>query len=150
MMKLGKLTDYAVVVTVQLARESRASSAQTLSVKTGIPAPTVAKVLKKLAKYGLVSSLRGAAGGYRLAKTPREISACDVIEAMDGPVAIAGCVASVCSTQNACPAKGKWAPVNAAIRAALKAVTIADMAATEQPQRRLVQIAGGECHAGIA
>lgn len=132
MLKLGKLTDYAVALTVQLSRENaRAShSASHLAEKTGLPEPTVAKVLKKLSQSKIVESVRGASGGYRLARTPAEISICDVIEAMDGPIAITSCIDEndqTCSTGAQCPTRGKWAPVNMAIRKALRAVSIADM-----------------------
>jgi len=133
MMKLGKLTDYAVAVMVQLGREGRdaARSAHQLSDRTGIPEPTVAKVLKKLTREGLVQSVRGAAGGYKLAQDPARLSICDVIEALDGPIEIVSCangVPDTCRAETKCPAKGKWAPVNHAVRAALQAVTLMDMA----------------------
>lgn len=132
MIKLGKLTDYAVAVMVQLSREGNgaARSAHQLAERTSIPEPTVAKVLKKLARKKLVESVRGAAGGYRLAKAPDDMSICDVIEALDGPIAIVSCAGAndTCRAQPKCPAKGKWTPVNHAIRAALQAVRLSDMA----------------------
>lgn len=132
MLKLGKLTDYAVALTVQLSRENVKSShsASHLADKTGLPEPTVAKVLKKLSQAKIVESVRGASGGYRLAREPKDISICDVIEAMDGPIAITSCVDKndqSCSTGATCPTRGKWVPVNMAIRTALRAVSIADM-----------------------
>lgn len=132
MIKLGKLTDYAVAVMVQLSREGNgaARSAHQLADRTSIPEPTVAKVLKKLARKKLVESVRGAAGGYRLSQTAEEMSVCDVIEAMDGPIAIVTCAGThdSCRAEPKCPAKGKWSPVNQAIRAALQAVRLSDMA----------------------
>lgn len=130
MIKLGKLTDYAVVLLVQLARESEGTScsASQLAGRTGLPEPTVAKVLKKLSQEKIIESARGATGGYRLSQQPAEVSVCSVIEAMDGPIAIASCVDTSCVAETQCPAKGKWTPVNDAIRAALMAVTLADMA----------------------
>jgi FeS assembly SUF system regulator len=151
MIKLGKLTDYAVVLMVQMVREGEATprSASQLALQTGLPEPTVAKVLKQLSQSDLVESLRGAAGGYKLSAKGSGISICDVIEAMDGPIAITSCVDSACKTESICPAKGKWTPVNTAIRAALKAVTIADMALPQAADAMpLVQITGGS-HAHI-
>lgn len=130
MIKLGKLTDYAVAVMVQLSREDGAArSAHQLADRTAIPEPTVAKVLKKLTQKKLVESVRGAAGGYRLSRPAAELSVCDVIEALDGPIAIVSCAggADTCRAESHCPAKGKWLPVNQAIRAALQAVSLADM-----------------------
>lgn len=133
MLKLAKLTDYAVSVMVQLTREDSAASAPVLASRTGVPEPTVAKVLKALARGGLVTSERGVSGGYRLAQAADKISIGQVIEAMDGPIAIVSCVeegADACSAESKCPAKNKWRPVNTVIRDALLAVSLRDMAAT--------------------
>jgi FeS assembly SUF system regulator len=135
MFRLSKLTDYAVVVLVGLARnETRAASpgaVQTspgISLATGIPEPTVAKVLKAMAGKGLVTSLRGARGGYRLNRRLDSIPVAEVIEAIDGPIALTACVdGGGCESQCLCPMRGRWDPVNAAIRAALGAITLADM-----------------------
>lgn len=133
MIRLGKLTDYAVVVLTQLSQEGEgaAKSAPQLAEKTGIPEPTVSKVLKTLAREKLVESVRGAAGGYRLSRRAQDLSVCDIIEAVDGPIAIASCVEGTenpCSAESRCPSRGKWEPVNRAIRAALSGIKLADMA----------------------
>lgn len=133
MIKLGKMTDYAITLLVQLSREGGdvACSAPELAEKTGISEPTVSKVLKQLAKEKLVESSRGAAGGYKLARDPAALSICAVIEAMEGPISIVACVEGMgesCKAESHCPARGKWDPVNAAIRTALQDVTLADMA----------------------
>ncbi|MDE1150967.1 MAG: SUF system Fe-S cluster assembly regulator [Micavibrio sp.] len=133
MIKLGKLTDYAIVVMVQLAREgSDASrSAHQLSNRTGLPEPTVAKVLKTLLKEKLVLSARGAQGGYKLAIKPEELSIRTIVEAIDGPISIVACVDAgdhSCQAQARCPTKGRWDPVNSAIRDALESIRLSDMA----------------------
>lgn len=128
MLKLGKLTDYAVVLLVQLARESGACSAIELADKTGLPAPTVSKVLKKISGGKLVESVRGASGGYRMARGLSDIRVLDVIEAMEGPVALTSCVGGSCKTESKCSVRGKWSPVNDAVTAALSNITLADMA----------------------
>jgi FeS assembly SUF system regulator len=130
--KLGKLTDYAIVVLTQLSQEGEgtAKSAPQLSEQTGIPEPTVSKVLKTLAREKLVESTRGAAGGYRLAKRAQDLSLCDIIEAVEGPIAIASCVDKAeehCSAESRCPSRGKWNPVNHAIRSALQELKLSDM-----------------------
>jgi FeS assembly SUF system regulator len=137
MLKLGKLTDYAIVVMVQLAREGEnaARSASHLADKTALPEPTVAKVLKTLLKENLVSSVRGAQGGYKLARDPMALSVCDIVEAMDGPIAIVSCVEGsddACPSEQRCPTKGKWDPVNRAIRGALQELSLADMMSQQQ------------------
>jgi FeS assembly SUF system regulator len=132
MFRLSKLTDYAVVVLVRLAGDEPVQGAvQTspgISCATGIPEPTVAKVLKAMAGKGLVTSLRGARGGYRLSRSLASIPVAEVIEAIDGPIALTACVdGGDCESQCLCPMRGRWDPVNAAIRTALGAITLADM-----------------------
>jgi FeS assembly SUF system regulator len=147
MFRLSKLTDYAVVVLVRLARdEARASipgAVQTspgISNATGIPEPTVAKVLKAMAGKGLVTSLRGARGGYRLARRLDSIPVAEVIEAIDGPIALTACVdGGGCESQCLCPMRGRWDPVNDAIRAALGAITLADMESAAMPMFRAAE-----------
>lgn len=158
MLKLGKLTDYAITVMSQMAGESTARSAGWLASQTGVPEPTVAKVLKMLARAELLVSERGAGGGYRLRDAPQQISVGRIIEAMDGPIAIVSCVDGgddSCAAQARCPVKGKWEPVNTAIRAALHAVRLSDMA-PEAAGAKLYQVSlpqaapqeQGETHAG--
>jgi FeS assembly SUF system regulator len=134
MFRLSKLTDYAVVVLVRLSRsggvESDVQTAPGIAGATGIPEPTVAKVLKALACNGLVASQRGARGGYRLARPLGAIPVADVIAAIDGPIALTACVdGGGCESQSLCPMHGRWDPVNDAIRGALRGITLADMAA---------------------
>jgi FeS assembly SUF system regulator len=128
MFRLSKLTDYAVVVLVRLSREDAVQTSPGIATTTGIPEPTVAKVLKAMAGRGLVTSLRGARGGYRLGRSLATIPVAEVIEAIDGPIALTACVdGGDCESSCLCPMRGRWDPVNSAIRAALRAITLADM-----------------------
>lgn len=131
MIKLGKLTDYAVVLLRQMATESTlVHTAPRLSERTGLPDPTVAKVLKILGRAGILRSQRGAAGGYGLARGPAAITVADIITAMEGPIALTECVStslSSCSVETLCPMRGGWEKVNLALRTALENVTLADM-----------------------
>ncbi len=130
MLRLSKLTDYAVVVLVRLSRGEPCQTAPGIAAATGVPEPTVAKVLKALAGAGLVSSQRGARGGYRLAMPLQAIPVSDVITAIDGPIALTSCVegsGSGCEAEHLCPMRGRWDPVNEAVRDALSAITLADM-----------------------
>ena len=128
MFKLSKLTDYAVVVLVRLARSDAVQTSPGIAAATGIPEPTVAKVLKILAGGGLVSSQRGARGGYRLARPLTQVPVADVIAAVDGPIALTACVDNgACESHGLCPMHGRWDPVNEAIEAALSRITLADM-----------------------
>jgi FeS assembly SUF system regulator len=131
MLRLSKLADYSVVLLTTLAvRPNELVTAAQLSERTKLPVPTVAKLLKKLAKSGHVNALRGAAGGYRLARMPDSISAASVIEAVDGPVRIVSCAgpeALPCEREVSCGIRGRWDPVNAIIRNALHNLTLAEM-----------------------
>jgi FeS assembly SUF system regulator len=135
MIKLGKMTDYAIAVMGQLAQESAESahSAHHLSGKTGIPAPTVAKVLKLLSKGNLVASERGAAGGYKLAKPADQVSLGEIITAMDGPVSLVACAEGHkedCGIWRTCPTKGNWDRVNMVIKSVLDRVLLTEMLPT--------------------
>lgn len=132
MIKLSKLTDYAVVVLAEMSRKSDGGlqTAISLSEKTGLPEPTVAKVLKLLAKGELIRSSRGVNGGYQLSVVPEGISMAKVITAMEGPVALTSCVdggSDCCERSGSCSMKGKWNPVNQAMKDALERVTLAQM-----------------------
>jgi FeS assembly SUF system regulator len=130
MFRLSKLTDYAVVVLVRLSRAETVQTSPGIAMATGIPEPTVAKVLKAMASRGLVTSQRGARGGYRLSRCLSSIPVGDVIAAIDGPIALTACVdGGGCETQRLCPLHGRWDPVNEAIRKALSSITLSDMAA---------------------
>ncbi len=135
MFRLSKLTDYAVVVLVSLARGDMVQTAPGIAAATAIPEPTVAKVLKLLAAQALVLSQRGARGGYRLARPLAAIDVAEVIAAIDGPIALTACVeGGDCDASHACPIHGGWDPVNRAVREALAQVSLADLAAA-RPRR---------------
>ena len=130
MLRLSKLTDYAVVVLVQLSEADGIQTSPAIALATGIPEPTVAKVLKALSSSNLVASHRGAKGGYRINRGLKDIPVADVIFAMDGPIALTACVersATTCESEAICPMRGRWDPVNDAIRDALSKITLADM-----------------------
>ena len=127
MLRLSKLTDYAVVVLVRLESSKGVTTSPCLAQETGIPEPTVAKVLKALAVAELVVSQRGARGGYRLACPLEQIPVARVIAAIDGPIALTACVDGAtggCEAQGQCPVRGRWDPVNDAIRNALTRITL--------------------------
>lgn len=132
MLKLSRLTDYAVAAMVRLGVAGGAETSPGIAARIGVPEPTVAKVLKSLAARGLISSRRGINGGYLLDRPLHEISVAEVIVAIDGPIALVSCIEGVgtgCENQ-LCPLAGRWDPVNRAIHAALSSITLADMAAS--------------------
>ena len=133
MLRLSKIADYAVVVLIQLGESDRVQTSSVIAVRTGIPEPTVAKVLKLLVASGLVFSQRGARGGYRLAHPLDAIAVGDVIRAVEGPIFVTACVegsAVDCDSSRFCPINGRWQKVNRAIEAVLAAITLADVQAS--------------------
>lgn len=133
MIKLGKLTDYAVVIITQISmeEENNSSSANYLSEKTNIPEPTVAKILKKLSHGGVLNSIRGASGGYRLSRPINDISLAEVITAMEGPIAIVDCATEErnrrCFARRTCSVKHSWCKVNFALVYLLENIKLGDM-----------------------
>lgn len=139
MLRISRLTDYGTVVLAHLAREDAdLVSAAEVASATGIALPTVSKLLKSLAKASLVNSTRGAQGGYRLARDAHEISAADVIDALEGPVSITDCSASDrhCDFEDSCNVGGAWQRINVAIRRALDDISLADLLRTKRPLRQ--------------
>ncbi len=136
MLRISKLTDYGTVLLAHLAanRTSVCSAADVASA-TGIAVPTVSKLLKSLGRTGLVTSTRGANGGYQLARDPREISAADIIDALEGPVSITECSATdgQCEHEGVCSVGGAWQRVNVAIRRALDDVSLHDLLRSNIP-----------------
>ncbi len=136
MLRISKLTDYGTVLLANLAanRETVCSAAD-VSEATGIAVPTVSKLLKSLGRAGLVTSTRGANGGYQLARDPLDISAADIIDALEGPVSITECSAndSQCAHEGVCSVGGAWQRVNIAIRRALEGVSLNDLLRTNSP-----------------
>jgi FeS assembly SUF system regulator len=133
MFRLNRLTDYAVVVMSQMAlRGGETRSAQQISEDTGVPLPTVAKLLNLLGRAKLVASQRGASGGYTLSAEPEEITVAQIIQALEGPIALTACVdgaTECCGSEAFCPMRGNWNRVNDAIRDALTSVSLAEMMA---------------------
>lgn len=103
-----------------------------LAAATGVPEPTVRKVLKTLAHAGIVGSVRGTHGGYALARPAASISVADVVIAVEGPIAVTECAseatAGACDLEGRCNVQGPWQRISAAIRDALDKLTLADMA----------------------
>lgn len=136
MLRLSKLTDYAVVVLVRLSSVGGVQTSTGIAAAIGIPEPTVAKVLKSLATSDLVTSHRGARGGYQLKRELALIPVADVIAAIDGPIALTTCVeasGTECESQHMCPMRGRWDLVNDAIYSALSRITLADMQSAPAP-----------------
>lgn len=133
MIRASRLADYGVVLAGHMAaRPETFYNACDLAAATQLPSPTVSKVLAALTRAGVLVSHRGARGGYRLARPPREISAAEIVAALDGPIAMTLCIEhgqGACEVESACPSRLGWQRINAAIRRALEEVSLADLAA---------------------
>jgi FeS assembly SUF system regulator len=135
-LRLSKLTDYGTVLLAHLAANTGSvCSAADVATATGVAVPTVSKLLKLLGRNGLVTSTRGANGGYRLAHDPSDISAADIIDALEGPVSITECSASdsQCEHEGVCSVGVAWQRVNVAIRRALDDVSLNDLLRSNSP-----------------
>ena len=130
MLRVTKLTDYAtVVLTVLAARPEEVLSASDLAERAGLEGPTVSKLLKPLAQAGLVEGFRGAHGGYRLARPAAEISLVEIVEAMEGPLAMTECSLdhSDCTISHHCGVRTNWRRINDVVLEALRGVSLAQM-----------------------
>jgi FeS assembly SUF system regulator len=144
MLRMGKLTDYATVVLATLAQDpGRHRAAAELAEKTRLGRPTVSKVLKELQRAGMVISSRGVQGGYRLARRPELITAAQILDIFEGPIAITECstVGSQCGIEKLCRVGGAWQRVNAAIRRALEDVTLHQLAGLDSGGLRVATLA---------
>jgi FeS assembly SUF system regulator len=144
MLRMGKMTDYATVVLASLAHEpTSARAAADLAERTRLSRPTVSKVLKGLQRAGMVISSRGAQGGYRLARRPDQITAAQILDVFEGPIAITECsgASSQCGIERQCKVGGAWQRVNAAIRRALEDVTLHQLAGLDAAGLRVADLA---------
>lgn len=131
MLRISKLTDYGTVILARLAAlpDQRLTAAQ-LSALTRVAVPTVSKLLKLLQRHGLVESTRGLHGGYRLARPAAQISAADILDAIEGPVALTECArhAHHCGIESTCGVGRAWQKVNVALRRTMQEVSLLDLA----------------------
>ncbi len=136
-MRLTHLADYAVVMMTAAARREPGArlSAAELSQETGVPLPTAQKLMGRLAGAGLLNSSRGAAGGFSLARPVNEISLAEIVEAVEGPIAMTVCTghegASDCALDAHCRVKPHMSIVTNTIRGALGAVSLQSLASSQ-------------------
>jgi FeS assembly SUF system regulator len=136
MLRMGKLTDYGIVLMSYLAQKTELKhSAHTLADAVHVPQPTVKKVLKSLSNAGLLQSERGAQGGYSLSRAANEISVAEIISAIEGPIALTECVSeeSHCEQEMHCSIQTNWERINNAVFHALDEVKLSDMLVPKVP-----------------
>lgn len=138
MFRISKLADYAVTLLAELASgDDVLTTSVSLAARTGLPEPTVAKVIKQLAKGGILDTQRGAKGGYKLARPLSEVTVTDIITLFDGPIALTSCVdedisniaGSSCRVGQFCRMRGRWQKVSNALRQTFDNMSIADIIA---------------------
>jgi len=130
MFRISRMTDYGTLILVFLAdQDSRLCSATEIALGTHVAQPTAQKLLKVLAKTGFVDSVRGTDGGYRLARKPNSITTAEILDALEGPVAITECSTEDgdCELEPMCQVGSAWQKINGAIRIALSEITLADL-----------------------
>ncbi len=133
MIRLSRMADYALVLMSRMAHDQEAvHNALDMSGATGLPTPTVSKVLATLGRHGLLRSVRGAKGGYRLANSPEDVSVAEIISVIDGPIALTQCIEhapGVCGIESLCPCRDPWQVINDVVRRSLEGVSLADISA---------------------
>jgi FeS assembly SUF system regulator len=138
-MRLSSLADYAVVMMAAAARHCGATcrlNATLLASETGLPLPTVQKLVSKLSAAGLIESARGTGGGFRLARPAAAISVADIVEAIEGPIALTSCVdhgRHDCAVEGACRVKPHWNAVNGAVKGALAGISLSQLSVSPTP-----------------
>lgn len=122
MLRISKLADYACIVMMSLARHSQSLNANELALATHINLPTVRKVLKLLQQANFLNAVRGVQGGYQLKKPAGQISVLEIIEAIDGPLAVTDCAnpLKACEIKGQCVTQSGWQLINQTIRNALQ------------------------------
>jgi Rrf2 family protein len=138
-MRLTSLADYAVVMMAAAARHPAGArlSAGLLAGETGVPLPTAQKLMGRLAAAGLLSSARGTGGGFRLAREAKRISLADIIEAVEGPIAMTNCIEGTvheCALEGSCRVKPHLNAANVAVRGALASVSLDQLSVPVRPE----------------
>jgi FeS assembly SUF system regulator len=134
MIRLGKLTDYGLVLMTCIARahtqDGTLHTARDLAKVSRLPLPTVSKVLKELLRSGLLASHRGTKGGYSLARDAHEISLAEIVSALEGPIALTECstdISGLCDLERCCPIKSNQRIISQIVRGALEKVMLSDL-----------------------
>jgi Rrf2 family protein len=129
MFRINRLSDYALLLLARMASEPRARSARAWVAESGLPDPTVRKLLKELAHAGIVVASRGPLGGYALARPPTTVSVADVVAVFEGPPAPTVCtsIGEACDLQDRCPTTAGWHKLASSLRVVLEQTTLADL-----------------------
>jgi FeS assembly SUF system regulator len=155
-MRLSSLADYAVLMmrTAAMHCGGARANAASLAQEAGIPVPTAQKLASLLGRAGLIKATRGSGGGIKLARPAAAITLADIIEAVDGPIALTACLdadgSDCCALDRPCAVRPHWVGVNALVRDALAQVTLAKLVAAPPPLPAGVVTPQGPHHGGVA
>ncbi|MGE0684109.1 MAG: SUF system Fe-S cluster assembly regulator [Candidatus Binatia bacterium] len=132
MLRISKLTDYGIMLLTHMAREPAllTYSAPELAARSSLPLPTVSKLLKTLARKGVLITQRGVKGGFSLARRPEDISVAEIIQVLEGPIALTQCSMhprGQCGIERLCPVRNQWQQINRVVHEALERLTLAAM-----------------------
>jgi len=131
MFRLSKITDYGIVILAHLAKGDSCAThnAREVAADVDLPFPVVGKILKSLARRGMLQSHRGSKGGYALLRHPAEITVADMVSALEGPVALTECNVGpqLCQHENTCAIRDPWHVINRVVEVALSKITLADL-----------------------
>lgn len=152
MIRITRQTDYGIVLLAEMASRpmDEVLTAKDAARRSGLPVPMASKILKALAKAGLLASHRGVKGGYSLAVAPEAISVGDVIQALEGPIGITECSfkPGACMQEGSCPVRVNWQKISVAVREALDQIPLSAMSAAPQAfASRLLSLEGIGGHA---
>lgn len=154
MLRITKQTDYGIVLLTHMAADpGRRVNAPELALETSLPQPMVAKILKLLARAGILESHRGVNGGYSLSEPPESLSVAAVIAALEGQISITECTddtPGLCPQEEVCRLRSNWNRINLAIQDALDAISLAEMTGPVRMPRETELVQLGEPRAGMA
>ena len=144
MLRLTRQSDYAIVLMTHFAAipDKTVQNARDLAASANLPLPTVSKILKALARASLLVSHRGVKGGYSLARKPEGITVAEIIEALEGPIALMECTAGPghCEKEPHCQVREPWVRINRAIHQTLERVTLDELVGAGHGELPLLEI----------
>lgn len=140
MLKLNKMSDYAVVIISHFNTiPNRNLNVNQVAKATGLPAPTVGKILHRLSEKGLVNAVRGRFGGYKLNRIPSDVTLRELLETFEGPLTLTDCLdqgdSGRCELVSHCALARRWSLVSNAISDVLKEITVADLLLSKKPDK---------------
>jgi Rrf2 family protein len=138
-MQITRQADYAVRAVLELARHptQQRLTAEEIAGRWAIPGAFLSKTLGLLSEAGIVATQRGVKGGVRLSRSPAHITLLDVVEAVDGPIALNGCVLQPrgCRWSDSCPVHGVWCSLQQELRAQLATIDFRQLASEERAHK---------------